>query len=288
MFCNQEKLMRVGALWVYPVKSCRGLAVEQSEVTPKGLSGDREWMIVDEAGRFLTQRTHPKMTQIGVSLEADHLILSDARGQFEPIAIPLLASGCEREVQMWQTQTLALDQGDTVADWLTCMLDRACRLVRQSSDHPRSTDPTYAPGGTVSFADGYPLLLTTTASLADLNRRIQASDPKADPVSMRQFRPNIVVELDDDLAFEEDDWQALKVRDVTFDCVKPCDRCIVTTTDQDSGDRHTDQEPLRTLATFRRFNNKLMFGENLVPRSLGSLRRGDLIEVLAAKSGRER
>ncbi|MEE4297344.1 MAG: MOSC N-terminal beta barrel domain-containing protein, partial [Wenzhouxiangella sp.] len=187
--------MRVGALWIYPVKSCRGLAVEHSEVTPKGLSRDREWMVVDEAGRFLTQRTHPQMTQIRVSLEADHLILSDCRDVLEPIAVPRSTTGPKREVRIWKTQTLALDEGDVVADWLTRLLDTPCRLVRQSSDYPRPTDPEYAPGGTVSFADGYPLLLTTTASLADLNRRIQASDPKADPVSMRQFRSNIVVEL---------------------------------------------------------------------------------------------
>jgi uncharacterized protein YcbX len=160
------------------------------------------------------------------------------------------------------------------------MLESPCRLVRQSPEHPRPTNPAYAPGGTVSFADGYPLLLTTTASLADLNRRIQASDPTAECVSMRQFRPNIVIELDDARAFEEDDWGSVQIGDITFDCVKPCDRCIVTTTDQSSGQRNLEKEPLKTLGTFRRFNNKLLFGENLVPRSLGTLRVGDELQIL--------
>jgi len=280
--------MRVGALSIYPVKSCRGVAQEHSDVRPKGLSGDREWMIVDEEGRFLTQRLHPQMTQIRVRLEPNRLMLSDCRGLLEPIAIPMSTTGDGRDVQVWKTLTFALDEGDAVADWVTRMLDRPCRLVRQSPDHPRPTDPAYAPGGTVSFADGYPLLLTTTASLADLNRRIQASDPMAESVCMRQFRPNIVIELDDARAFEEDDWLSVQIGDITFECVKPCDRCIVTTTDQNTGQRNPEKEPLKTLGTFRRFNNKLLFGENLVPKSPGTLRVGDELQILGFRDSPRR
>ncbi|HMA98802.1 MAG TPA: MOSC N-terminal beta barrel domain-containing protein [Wenzhouxiangella sp.] len=279
--------MRVNELWIYPVKSCRGIAVERSEVTPKGLSGDRQWMIVDGNGQFLTQRTHPKMTQIAVTLEAEYLTLADCQGELDPISVPRFGTGSKRAVQVWKTQTLAVDEGDASADWLTAVLNTPCRLVRQSSEHPRPTNPSYAPGGVVSFADGYPLLMTTTASLADLNRRIQATDPAASPVLMGQFRPNVVIDLDLDRAFEEDHWRSLQMGDVTFDCVKPCDRCIVTTTNQTSGDRNSQKEPLKTLATFRRFNGKIYFGENLVPKCLGYVERGDRLEVIAAGPDRQ-
>jgi uncharacterized protein YcbX len=273
--------MQVDELWIYPVKSCRGIAVEQIEVTPTGLSQDRHWMIVDIQGQFLTQRTHPKMTQIGVALDAERLMLSDCRGVLDPIAVPRFGTGDERGVQVWSTRTTALDQGDAIAAWLTTLIETPCRLVRQLPDYPRPTNPDYAPGGTVSFADGYPLLLTTTASLAELNRRIQAADPTADPVPMEQFRPNVVIDLDPDRAFEEDEWRSLRINAVTLNAVKPCDRCIVTTTHQTSGDRNPHKEPLKTLATFRRVQGKLLFGENLVPQTLGYVQRGDRLEILA-------
>ncbi|TVS13811.1 MAG: MOSC domain-containing protein [Wenzhouxiangella sp.] len=277
--------MRVSELWIYPVKSCRGIAVGQAEVTAGGLLGDRQWMIVDEQGKFLTQRAHPRMTQIGVDLNDEQLILSDCGGVLDPIALPKDESGKPNPVQVWKSRILALDQGDEIADWLTALLETPCRLVRQSPDHPRPTNPEYAPGGTVSFADGYPLLLTTTASLAALNRRIQAIHPTAAPVAMIQFRPNVVVDLDLDRAFEEDHWQSLAIGAVRFDAVKACDRCIVTTTHQETGHRDPRKEPLKTLSTFRRFNGKLLFGENLVPRTLGVLQRDDAVEVLATDPG---
>jgi uncharacterized protein YcbX len=277
--------MRVNGLWIYPVKSCRGIAVEEAEVTAAGLLGDRQWMIVDEQGRFLTQRVHPRMTRIGVELDNEQLLLSDCSGVFDPMALPRDVSGNERAVQVWKTQTLALDQGDKIADWLSTILETPCRLVRQSPNHPRPTNPEFAPGGTVSFADGYPLLMTTTASLAELNRRIQVGNPTASPVAMRQFRPNVVVDLELDRAFEEDHWKSLAIGTVRFDAVKACDRCIVTTTDQESGDRDPHKEPLKTLSTFRRFNGKLLFGENLVPQTLGVLQRDDSVEILATDPG---
>ncbi|WP_245788652.1 MOSC domain-containing protein [Spirulina major] len=277
---NQGEPMQVSELWIYPVKSCRGIAVEQIEVTPTGLSQDRHWMIVDVQGQFLSQRTHPQMAQIGVALDAEQLVLSDGRGALDPIAVPRFGTGTERAVQVWKTRTMALDQGDAIAAWLTALIDTPCRLVRQLPTYPRPTNPDYAPGATVSFADGYPLLLTTTASLGELNRRIQAADPAAAPISMGQFRPNVVIDLDPDRAFAEDDWRSLQIGAVRFDSVKPCDRCIITTTDQTSGDRNPHQEPLKTLATFRRQQSKLLFGENLVPQTLGYLQRGNRLEIL--------
>lgn len=267
--------MRVEALWVYPIKGARGIALDWVTVRAAGFEHDRRWMIVNPQGQFMTQRQHPQLARLEVAIAPDGLRLSFG-GNPAPVLIPLTPMGAECPVQVWRTETIGLDQGEAIAQWLSHHLETPCRLVAQSPQYPRPTDPAYAPGGHVSFADAYPVLLTNTASLKDLNERIIAR--QGQPVGMERFRPNVVVEGGQ--PFGEDEWRSLRIGAVQFEVVKGCDRCIVTTTDQQTGARDSHKEPLKTLATFRQRQGKLYFGENLVPQSEGVIQVGDRVEIL--------
>jgi hypothetical protein len=274
--------MQVSGLFIYPIKSCRGIALERVTVTPKGFAYDREFMLVDGQGTFLTQRQYPRLATIQVSLNPTHLQLTAEN--HHPFALPLTFSGIEKSVTVWRDRAIALDQGDEVAEWFQRVLglDQSVRLVRQSPDHPRPVDPKFRPrpDSTVSFADGFPILVTNTASLAELNQRIQAN--QGQPVGMDRFRPNLVIHTDQ--PFAESDWQRLAIAQVALDLVKPCSRCVVTTTDQHTGDRHEGSglaEPLATLSQFRNLPGQgILFGENAVPQTLGEITLGDRVTVL--------
>lgn len=267
--------MRVQALWIYPIKGARGIALDRVAVQRAGFEYDRRWMVVNLQGQFMTQRQHPSLARLAVAITPEGLRLSFA-GNPAPVAIPLEPRGTECPVQVWRTATVGLDQGEAIAQWLSHHLATPCRLVAQSPQHPRPTDPAYAPGGAVSFADAYPVLLTNTASLADLNERIGVN--QGQPVPMERFRPNLVVECG--IAFGEDEWRSLAIGAVQFEAVKGCDRCIVTTTDQQTGARNPNKEPLKTLATFRQRQGKLYFGENLMPQSEGVIQIGDEVAIV--------
>ncbi|MGF1493086.1 MAG: MOSC domain-containing protein [Microcoleaceae cyanobacterium] len=277
--------MNIRGVFIHPVKSCQRIALNQSEVTHNGLIWDREFMLVDRDNCFMTQRDYPQMAKIQVQLQGGTLIFSVAGSLPEPLSLEPNTTGQELAVKIWRDQTIAIDQGDPVADWFHRALnlrdDQACRLVRQSSSHARLVNPKYAvrETDTVSFADGYPLLLTNTASLDELNRRLQQTySDLTSTVPMIRFRPNLVVETEQ--SFIEDNWRRIQVGTVQFDVVKPCDRCIVTTTDQATGERNPVKEPLKTLATFRKQSGGVMFGQNLIPRTTGIVRVGDPVVVL--------
>jgi len=277
--------MQVKELWIYPIKSCQGIPLKAAEVTLKGLKWDRELMIVDKLGKFLTQRQEAKLAQIKVELSQDRLILSFKNNKSLFEFTPSL-EGREKPVQIWNDQTIAIDQGDEVAKWLQKSLDlEDLRLVRQSPQHIRPIDPNYAQkeDEPVSFSDGYPMLVTNTASLDELNRRLKENYPQIElaTVPMNRFRPNIVVETDS--PFAEDKWRYISIGLIEFTVIKSCSRCIITTTDQRTGARNPQQEPLRTLSQFRNFRGKILFGENLVPRKLGTIRLNDLVEVIRTR-----
>lgn len=280
--------MRVTDLWIYPIKSCRGIPLTRAEVTPKGLAWDREMMLVDAQGNFMTQRQFPQLATVSIQIAGNDFLLS-AQGKPDITFAPTL-SGSALEAEVWGDRVWAIDQGDAIANWFAVLLPLAgsetCRLVRQSPDHPRPIDPNYRrhPSDSVSFSDGFPLLLTNTASLAALNHKLAEIYPDFSvEIPMDRFRPNVVVE--GDRSFAEDDWFEIAIGEVSFVAVKPCSRCIITTTDQQTGDRHGRQEPLRTLRTFRqRENGKIIFGENLIPQGGGSIQIGDRLQVRSLKS----
>ena len=271
----------VSQMWIYPLKSCRGISLTQGQVTPKGFKWDREFMFVDENGKFITQRTYPQLARIQVEITGDYLSLTPEDSDLETLQLQPTLAGKEITVNVWRSHVTAIDQGDEVAHWLQNFLEESkdFRLVRQVPQYPRTVNPKYdiAQDSTVSFADGYPFLLTATASLADLNDRIEKRyKNKQPPFPMTRFRPNIVIETEE--PFMEGKYQTIEIGEVTFAVVKPCDRCIITTTDQVTGKRNELQEPLKTLGTFRKFPGKgILFGENLIPRNTGTIKVGEKV-----------
>ena len=244
----------IAALSVYPVKSCRGIGLDKARVaargfvaaTPSAEVGDREWMIVGPDRCFVTQRNDARIAQIGTRIVIDTLVLSAAG--MAPFAVPLESrGGTVREVTVWNSQVPAHDAGDAVAGWLSTLLGADLRLVRFDSTHRRRCNPAYAgdSGAHTAFADGYPLLVIAEASLADLNLRLAAKGAPAVP--MNRFRPNLVLAGLE--PYDEDHIDTLVADGVTMKLVKPCTRCQITTTDQDSG--QVGPEPLATLAGYR-------------------------------------
>ncbi|WP_413167403.1 MOSC domain-containing protein [Capilliphycus salinus ALCB114379] len=277
--------MNVTGIFIHPIKSCQRIELPQAEVTPKGFVWDRELMIVDQNHKFMTQRDYPQMAKIRVQLSEEMISLSVPGEPIEAFTFQPHFTGNPLEVKIWRDNTTAIDQGDDVADWLQKALklssEQPCRLVRQSPQQIRPVNPNYArrPEDRVSFADGYPFLLTNTASLAELNRRITLNNSvNCSEVPMIRFRPNLVIESE--FPFVEDRWKLIKIGGVYFDVVKPCDRCIVTTTDQFTGKRDESKEPLKTLATFRRQAGGVMFGQNLIPVNTGVIRQNDPVQCL--------
>ena len=244
----------LAALNVYPVKGCRGIAVARARVSARGLLavadtaavGDREFMIVDAAGRFLTQRELPRLALIATRLESGALVLS-ATG-VAPLVLPLASPrGAQRRVTVWRSEVIAHDAGDPAAGWLAAALGRDVRLVRFDPRVTRLCNPQYAgdSGAHVAFSDGYPVLAIGEASLADLNARLAATGTAALP--MNRFRPNVVLAGLD--AYDEDHVDTITADGVTLKVVKPCTRCQVTTTDQDTA--AVSDEPLSMLARYR-------------------------------------
>ena len=262
---------RVVSLHIYPIKGVRAIDLESAVVENRGLAGDRRWMIVDENSLFRSQRTVPTMACIHASrIEGGLHLSAPDHGE---IAATISESDPRRNVTVWQSEVSAIDAGDAVAEWLSRALDCPARLVYMPDDSERQCPPEYSKEkDIVSFADGFPILLTHVNSLEDLNDRMGS------PVPMTRFRPNIVVEGAD--PWSEDDWQMLTIGDVVLENAKPCGRCAVTTVDQDQG-KSTGQEPLRTLSTFRKIESSVNFGVNLIPRRMGSIQVGDAVTLNA-------
>ncbi|MCX4438835.1 MOSC domain-containing protein [Streptomyces albidoflavus] len=270
------------SLHVYPVKGTRGLTLPEATVEPWGLAGDRRWMLVDAEDRCITQRGFPTLALISVTpLPGGGLRLA-VPGQ-DPWEVPVPGPGAPAAtVEIWKDKVRAV-VGDAAASAdVSSFLGREVRLVHLADPaRDRLVDQEFAaPGETVSFADGYPLLVTTTGSLDALNALIAEGDHAAEgPLPMERFRPNLVVSGTG--AWDEDTWARVAVGEVTFKVAKMCGRCVVTTTDQRTAER--GREPLRTLSRHRRFGSQLVFGQNLIPESTGTVRAGDPVTVLARR-----
>lgn len=233
---------RIVSLHVYPVKGCRGIDLVRSRITATGLENDRNWMFVNDAGRFLTQRECAGLALVEVALTEAELVLSAAG--HPSLHCPLVADGAMRRVVIWRDSCLAREAGVETRAWLERVAGVRGQLVRGIAGETRTCDPAFTgtDHGEAFFPDGYSLLVVSTASLGALNARLPAALP------MNRFRPNIVI--DGVESFDEDRMTWLRSGSVALKCVKPCTRCIVTTTDQRTGER-SGNEPLRTLRTFR-------------------------------------
>ncbi len=262
----------VSELRIHPVKALRGSTRDRVGIEPWGLVGDRRWMVVDSAGTFVTQRKYPVMALIAAAEGPDGLVLSTGG---EQLAVPLPGPDAEMlEVRVWRDTIRAASGGPAASAWLSSVIGIECRLVYLADPRLRPVNPAYGrPGDRVNLSDGFPVLLVSLASLADLNRRLVM------PVPISRFRPNIVMQGRE--AWAEDCWRRIRIGPVVFRVVKPCERCTVTTIDPDTGERPDRTEPLRTLARFRRdVAGHIMFGQNLVPETTGCIATNDRIEVL--------
>lgn len=261
----------VSALYVYPVKSCAGIAVDNFALERHGLQWDRHWMVIDAQGRFVSQREYPAMATLRTALTEDRLELSAAHAT-APLHLPLTAPEglVRRKVTVWDDTMVALDEGDAAAQWFSDALGTPVRLVRFADDAERLASDRWT-GETISpvqFADGFPLLVTSETSLDELNRRMIAKGAPAIP--MTRFRPNIVLRGID--SFEEDFIDTLSLGtddEPVLRLVKPCARCPITTIDQQTGTRDAafPHEPLDTLTGWRsdpRVNGGLTFGQNAI------------------------
>lgn len=251
----------VASLHVYPVKSCRGIAVDSFRLTDTGPEWDRRWMIVRPGGIFITQRSHPAMATIAVTIDGRTLRLA-APGR-APLEVPVDHPGSSWPVVVWRSECLGIDAGDEAAEWVSGAIGEPLRLVRQDPALPRFANPDYAgpKPHPVSFADAYPVLMISRASLEDLNRRLP------EPIPMARFRPNVVI--DGVEAYAEDAMTCFRAGAVVLRGIKRSDRCAITTTDQETGTRNPQQEPIRTLKTYRydRALKGVVFGQNCVIES---------------------
>jgi uncharacterized protein YcbX len=262
--------MHVSDLYIYPIKSCRGIRLSTAQAEPRGFRYDRRWMLVTEDGMFMTQRKYHRMALIDVSIDPPHLVVKAPK--MTPLSLPLSGSGDDSLiVQIWDDVVTATGVSKEADKWFSDFLGRRVRLMTMPEDARRSVKAKYAIGeNSVSFADAFPYLLISQASLDDLNRRLTL------PVPMNRFRPNIVIEGCG--PYEEDRMRVLLINDVTMHVAKPCSRCVLTTVDQETGE--IGKEPLRTLATFRSFDSHVLFGQNLIATTFGEVKVGDSVDVV--------
>jgi uncharacterized protein YcbX len=261
----------LSAIHVYPIKSCAPLTVVQASVEDRGFAGDRRWMIVDANAKFVTGREQPRLTLVRVLPDGDGLALT-APGM-PPLRLAPPHAGARVTTTVWRSTVQALPAPAAADAWISAYLGQPARFVHMDAGCVRAVDATYgAPGDEVSFADGFPLLLISQAALDALNVRL------AQPVSMLRFRPSVVVA--NTAPHAEDGWKRVRIGAVEFDLVKPCSRCVFTTVDFECGAFDPAGEPLRTLLTYRRTPNGVLFGQNLIPRGRGVLHVGDAVEVV--------
>ncbi len=271
---------QISALYLYPIKSCAGFAVEQLTFGRAGANLDRRWMIVTEDdGELLavTQREMPRLALAQPSISGGEMVVR-APGM-SMLRLPTEDDRPPTRTVLLRADSLhVVDEGLEAADWFGDLLEAEVRLVRLPERSPRLVNPRYSPEPAYTMlTDGYPGLLVSEASLADLNHRLAARGKPS--VEMRRFRPNIVVSGVQ--AYAEDSWRRVQLGDLPFDVVKPCARCAITTVDPARGAVFDPTEPLATLATYRRTpEGKVLFAQNVVHRGLGMLQVGDPLTVL--------
>lgn len=266
-------MLTLSEIYIYPIKSLGGISVESGIVEHRGLKNDRRLMLVDKNGIFFTQRDFPQMALLQPSIFNDELTVVDQRDN-SSVKISLNNnSGKSLKVEIWGDVCSAVKISKDADDFFSEALKFKCSLVFMPEEEKRFVDrekkyvnEEYI----VSFADGYPFLIIGQSSLDDLNSRLEI------PLPINRFRPNFV--FTGGKPNEEDNWNDFQIGEVTFCAVKPCARCVITTTNQKTAER--SQEPLRTLATYRKDGNKVLFGMNLISKNLGTVSTGNAIELL--------
>ena len=262
-------MLTLSEINIYPIKSLGGISLQLAEIEERGLKYDRRWVLVDESNTFFTQRDFPEMALLKVSILDDGLKIQHKAKLIEPLLVPFNFNYSKKDkVVIWDDTVIGEFYNSQIDDWFSEIIGIKCHLVKMPESTKRVVDVTYAKNKIVSFADGYPFMIIGQSSLDDLNSRMEK------PLPMNRFRTNFV--FTGGKPFEEDGWKKIKLGDVEFEAVKPCARCVITTTNQETAERL--HEPLFTLSKYRKFDNKVMFGMNLVSESTGMVKVGDIIE----------
>lgn len=258
-------------IYIYPVKSLGGISINSADAGERGLKYDRRYLLVDESGSFLTQREYPHLALLKLFIKENGFNV-EYKKSGERILIPFkVASGERINVKIWNDVCGAIKLPEDINHWFTKAINKICYLVYMPDDGRRIVEKKYvADEHIVSFADAYPYLIIGQSSLDDLNSRLDT------PVPMDRFRPNFVFSGGN--PYEEDNWNDFEIDDILFSAVKPCARCVITTTDQHTGTRQ--KEPLKTLSTYRTINNKVMFGMNVVSKKSGRVSVGSKIKLV--------
>jgi uncharacterized protein YcbX len=265
-----EKLQLKG-IYIYPIKSIMGISLLEAHAGERGLEYDRRWMLIDEKDTFITQRKFHNLALIDLKLRKDHFILSKRMTSNLEIEIPLkIQEGQVVPSTIWDDHVNLLWPNLPADEWFSDLLKTSVRLVYLPDASPRHIDPKYVPKSmNTSLSDGYPYLLANRSSLEDISQKAGIK------MEMERFRPNLVVETQK--PFEEDGWKTLEIGSANFRIVKPCARCMLTTIDPKTG--ISGSEPLKTLNTYRKVDNKILFGQNMIVERKGLIRVGDEINL---------
>ncbi|HSC55472.1 MAG TPA: MOSC N-terminal beta barrel domain-containing protein [Phnomibacter sp.] len=273
---DPSSAFHISELWLYPVKSLGGIAMDEAKLLPKGFEHDRRWMLIDENNACITQRVFPQLALFKLSFHEIGFVITcrDVK-----IILPIgLYEQEEIMAQIWDDTVEVFEVSAAHSAWFSSILKMPCRLVYFPDSKPRPVDPDYAKRQEqVSLADAFPMLIIGQSSLDDLNSRLDVAVP------MNRFRPNIV--FTGGAAFEEDGWIQIEMGANVLNVVKPCARCVLTTVDQDTAEKGL--EPLATLSSYRKQGNKVMFGQNVLPVTIEhSIRIGDAIHVRSKKNNK--
>ena len=270
-------MITLSGLYVYPVKSARGIALQEATLTSRGLAHDRRFLVVDEAGVYLTQRELPQLARLSTAFAGDALELTwEGLGVLHVPLVPTTTA--RRRVRVWNDDVEALELDSAAQDFLSRAFGRAVSLVYMPEDSTRAPSAFARAGDLIAFSDDFPYLIASESSLADLS--VQAGQA----IPMDRFRPNLVVQ--GAAAYAEDIWRDVRIGGLRFEIVKPCARCVITTTDQTSGER-VNKEPLATLARYRLWRGQAIFAQNAIARDPGTLHVGCEVRVESLASSEE-
>lgn len=262
-------VLKLTQIWIYPIKSLAGISLSEARVMGKGLEYDRRWMLVDENGVFITQRVYPSMALFHQKIDSEYLTITHGD---DSIAVRLdfhsYINGLE--VKIWDDTVTAFEVSPEHNRWFSDHLGFSCKLVAFPEEKPRRVDPDHVSREEhVSLADAYPFLLIGESSIDDLNERL------SHPITIKRFRPNLVFSGGE--PYEEDTWSQFNVGATKFEGIKGCARCVLTTVDPETGLKGS--EPLKTLATYRKKNNNIYFGQNVIAHDHSTIRVGDAITL---------
>jgi hypothetical protein len=267
--------LKLSEIYIYPIKSLGGISLEEAKLEQKGLQYDRRWLLIDEGGKFITQRKHFSLAMLQVTIDDHTLTVFHKTNPASNISFPLAKSISQRiELMIWDDSSSGFEVDEKVSTWFSEFLNMKVKLVKMSDDDERHVDPEFAHNGElVSFADAYPCLIIGQSALDTLNEKL------IEPVKMDRFRPNFVFTGGE--PHIEDRFGDFNLGDNLFSAANQCARCVLTTIDQQTGVK--GQEPLRTLAGYRTVNKKVMFGQNLLHQGTGAIRVGDELIVKSWK-----